>query len=102
VKDGGLIGAGQRVELYEIAAYGTVKATVQHRMVVRRILMVTRGGTLKPKQKEELSASKEKRNGAGIDLLQKLGPGLITGASDDDPSGIGASNPVTRRSRLQR
>jgi Mn2+/Fe2+ NRAMP family transporter len=23
------------------------------------------------------------------DLLKQLGPGLITGASDDDPSGIG-------------
>src|ERR1700753_2013591 len=25
----------------------------------------------------------------GITLLQQLGPGLITGAADDDPSGIG-------------
>jgi Mn2+/Fe2+ NRAMP family transporter len=26
---------------------------------------------------------------AASDLLKQLGPGLITGASDDDPSGIG-------------
>jgi Mn2+/Fe2+ NRAMP family transporter len=59
--------------------------------------MVTAGGTLKPKQKEELSASKEKRSGAGIDLLQKLGPGLITGASNDDPSGIATYSQVRAR-----
>ena len=27
-------------------------------------------------------------------VLQKLGPGLITGASDDDPSGIATYSPV--------
>ena len=59
--------------------------------------MVTAGGTLKPKEKEELSASKEKRSGAGIGLLQKLGPGLITGASDDDPSGIATYSQVGAR-----
>jgi NRAMP (natural resistance-associated macrophage protein)-like metal ion transporter len=58
--------------------------------------MVTAGGTLKPKE-EELSASKEKRSGDGIGLLQKLGPGLITGASDDDPSGIATYSQVGAR-----
>lgn len=59
--------------------------------------MVTAGGTLKPKEKEELSASEEKRSGPGISLLQKLGPGLITGASDDDPSGIATYSQVGAR-----
>src|SRR6201997_3866841 len=66
-------------------------------MVVRRILMVTASGTLEPKEKEELSASKNKRSGAGMGLLQKLGPGLITGASDDDPSGIATYSQVGAR-----
>src|SRR5712671_7517941 len=56
--------------------------------------MVTAGRTLKPKEKEGHAASKEKRIGAGIGLLQKLGPGLVTGASDDDPSGIATYSQV--------
>src|SRR5271155_3464445 len=32
-----------------------------------------------------------------IQLLYKLGPGLITGASDDDPSGIGTYSQVGAR-----
>ena len=56
--------------------------------------MVTAGVTLKPKNKEEPAAPKDKRRGAGIGLLQKLGPGLVTGASDDDPSGIGTYSQV--------
>jgi NRAMP (natural resistance-associated macrophage protein)-like metal ion transporter len=59
--------------------------------------MVTAGGTLKSKEKEELSSSKEKRGGPGIDFLRKLGPGLITGASDDDPSGIATYSQVGAR-----
>src|SRR5580765_5374789 len=66
-------------------------------MVVRPILMVTVGGTLKPKAKQELPTSKRKPSGAGIGLLQKLGPGLITGASDDDPSGIATYSQVGAR-----
>jgi NRAMP (natural resistance-associated macrophage protein)-like metal ion transporter len=34
------------------------------------------------------SALKKRRKDADESLLQKLGPGLITGAADDDPSGI--------------
>lgn len=59
--------------------------------------MVTAGVTLKPKNKEEPAAPKDKRRGAGIGLLQKLGPGLITGASDDDPSGIATYSQVGAR-----
>jgi NRAMP (natural resistance-associated macrophage protein)-like metal ion transporter len=59
--------------------------------------MVTTGANLKPKNKEEPAASKEKRRGAGKGLLQKLGPGLITGASDDDPSGIATYSQVGAR-----
>jgi len=45
----------------------------------RLIPMVTAGVTLKPKNKQEPAASREKRRGAGIGLLQKMGPGLIYG-----------------------
>lgn len=31
----------------------------------------------------------EEKRGSGASFLKRLGPGLITGASDDDPSGIG-------------
>ena len=36
----------------------------------------------------------EARRGGPLGLLQLLGPGLITGASDDDPSGIGTYSQV--------
>ncbi len=36
-----------------------------------------------------MSTSKRKRAGGWLRVLKVLGPGLITGASDDDPSGIG-------------
>src|SRR5260370_16880707 len=39
-------------------------------------------------------AGKERAVGGVKLLLQKLGPGLITGASDDDPSGIGTYSQV--------
>jgi Mn2+/Fe2+ NRAMP family transporter len=59
--------------------------------------MVTAGVTLKPKNKQDPAASKEKRRGASTGILQKLGPGLITGASDDDPSGIATYSQVGAR-----
>jgi Mn2+/Fe2+ NRAMP family transporter len=57
-------------------------------------------GTLAAKSKLALSlpdrGSGSMRAPAGILklFLQKLGPGLITGASDDDPSGIGTYSQV--------
>lgn len=50
--------------------------------------------TLKPRAKETHSAGKPTRNCGAIGFLQKLGPGLVTGASDDDPSGIGTYSQV--------
>jgi hypothetical protein len=47
--------------------------------------------TAKSKSESEVprSLADKKRNAGAVKvLLQKLGPGLITGASDDDPSGI--------------
>ena len=35
-----------------------------------------------------MSPDEEERERAHVPLLKKLGPGLITGAADDDPSGI--------------
>src|ERR1700675_3374435 len=32
--------------------------------------------------------------GAAVDIMPRLGPGLITGAADDDPSGIGTYSQV--------
>ena len=48
---------------------------------------------LKPRAKET-SAGKPTRNSGAVGFLQKLGPGLVTGASDDDPSGIGTYSQV--------
>ena len=87
-EQGGLVGSGL-VQFMPPAGQLAQK-------VVRRTLMVTAGRTLKSKEKEELSASKE-RGGASISLLRKLGPGLITGASDDDPSGIATYSQVGAR-----
>ena len=41
-----------------------------------------------------ISSIKEARRGGLVGVLQLLGPGLITGASDDDPSGIGTYSQV--------
>jgi Mn2+/Fe2+ NRAMP family transporter len=56
-------------------------------------------GTQAAKRKtesERLQAVATKKNSSGLAMgfLQKLGPGLITGASDDDPSGIGTYSQV--------
>src|ERR1700738_5280791 len=40
------------------------------------------------------TAHQETRRGGLLGVLQLLGPGLITGASDDDPSGIGTYSQV--------
>jgi Mn2+/Fe2+ NRAMP family transporter len=41
-----------------------------------------------------LSLSKEEKSKHHVSFLKTLGPGLITGASDDDPSGIGTYSTV--------
>src|SRR5271163_2049116 len=41
-----------------------------------------------------ISASKLQRKSIGIRLLLQLGPGMITGAADDDPSGIATYSQV--------
>ena len=56
-------------------------------------------GTQAAKLKSELkdpqsSAGRKHTAGAVKQLVQKLGPGLVTGASDDDPSGIGTYSQV--------
>ena len=53
--------------------------------------------TAKSKSESEVprSLADKKRNAGAVKVLfQKLGPGLITGASDDDPSGIGTYSQV--------
>jgi Mn2+/Fe2+ NRAMP family transporter len=56
--------------------------------------MGTATDSLKPRPIKTESAAKETRSGRAKGLLQKLGPGLVTGASDDDPSGIGTYSQV--------
>src|SRR6266436_10012608 len=70
---------------------------VQREIFAWRILMGTAAGTRKPQEKKTHSAPKNARRGSGVALLQKLGPGLITGASDDDPSGIATYSQVGAR-----
>jgi NRAMP (natural resistance-associated macrophage protein)-like metal ion transporter len=48
---------------------------------------------LKPRA-NETSAGKRPRSSGAVGFLQNLGPGLVTGASDDDPSGIGTYSQV--------
>jgi len=45
-------------------------------------------------QKQDSSSGKGQRASRVQSFLKKLGPGLITGASDDDPSGIGTYSQV--------
>ncbi len=57
--------------------------------------MGTQAAKLEPELKGPQSVSEQKRDAGGVRLIfQKLGPGLITGASDDDPSGIGTYSQV--------
>ena len=56
--------------------------------------MGTAADTLKPRAKKAQSAGKPTRSSGALGFLQKLGPGLVTGASDDDPSGIGTYSQV--------
>ena len=49
-------------------------------------------------RKHELGSGRERPTGRGlVGWLQILGPGLITGAGDDDPSGIGTYSQVGSR-----
>lgn len=50
--------------------------------------------TLKPRAKEAQSSGNPTRSSDALGFIQKLGPGLVTGASDDDPSGIGTYSQV--------
>ena len=59
--------------------------------------MGTVAGTLNPKGKKTKAATKKLANGVTIGFLKKLGPGLVTGASDDDPSGIATYSQVGAR-----
>ncbi|MCU1303432.1 MAG: divalent metal cation transporter [Candidatus Sulfotelmatobacter sp.] len=56
-----------------------------------------RGGNPQATRTKTHFAAKGTRRGAAIGLLQKLGPGLIRGASDDDPSGIATYSQVGAR-----
>jgi NRAMP (natural resistance-associated macrophage protein)-like metal ion transporter len=55
--------------------------------------MGTQASTLKTESKPLRAVTKSSSEGR-IGFLRKLGPGLITGASDDDPSGIGTYSQV--------
>jgi len=55
--------------------------------------METQAAKLKPEAKGPRSLAGKTSTGVKL-LVQKLGPGIITGASDDDPSGIGTYSQV--------
>jgi NRAMP (natural resistance-associated macrophage protein)-like metal ion transporter len=57
--------------------------------------MGTQAAKLPSESKKPYSSTSRKEDTRGVRfLLQKLGPGLVTGASDDDPSGIGTYSQV--------
>jgi NRAMP (natural resistance-associated macrophage protein)-like metal ion transporter len=62
--------------------------------IARRILMGTASDIVKPEVTNRLRVAKTTRKNRAEGLLLKLGPGLVTGASDDDPSGIGTYSQV--------
>ena len=67
---------------------------VSREIFARRIVMGIAAGTLKPKETKIASGAKATSSGGARGILRKLGPGLITGASDDDPSGIATYSQV--------
>jgi Mn2+/Fe2+ NRAMP family transporter len=56
--------------------------------------MGTASDVVKPEVTNRLRIAKTTRKNRAEGLLRKLGPGLVTGASDDDPSGIGTYSQV--------
>lgn len=76
---------------------------------VRKLTFLIRNGFINPIIKEEkilvseleinkyLGLSEPERKKHHVSYLKTLGPGLITGASDDDPSGIGTYSMVGSR-----
>lgn len=56
--------------------------------------MGTQAAKMKTEPKRQRALEMQKSSGRAIGFLQKLGPGLVTGASDDDPSGIGTYSQV--------
>jgi NRAMP (natural resistance-associated macrophage protein)-like metal ion transporter len=58
--------------------------------------MGTQAAKLRTESRRTRDSAKSSSGGA-IDFLRKLGPGLVTGASDDDPSGIGTYSQVGAR-----
>src|ERR1700683_4593932 len=56
--------------------------------------MGTASDVVKPEVTNRLRVAKTTRKNRAEGLLRKLGPGLITGAADDDPSGIGTYSQV--------
>src|ERR1700749_2925879 len=56
--------------------------------------MKTRLAVKKEHSTEPIQSRGETRRGFVAGLLSKLGPGLVTGASDDDPSGIATYSQV--------
>jgi NRAMP (natural resistance-associated macrophage protein)-like metal ion transporter len=56
--------------------------------------MGTAANALQPEVPNPPRLAKPTRKDQARGLLQKLGPGLVTGASDDDPSGIGTYSQV--------
>jgi NRAMP (natural resistance-associated macrophage protein)-like metal ion transporter len=57
--------------------------------------MGTQAAKMKSEPKRVRAPSRKKKSSARtLGFLRKLGPGLVTGASDDDPSGIGTYSQV--------
>ncbi|HVZ20402.1 MAG TPA: hypothetical protein VG871_05035, partial [Vicinamibacterales bacterium] len=52
-------------------------------------LATTKDSTASSSTAAPAIAPGSRRAHGGANLIKRLGPGLITGASDDDPSGIG-------------
>lgn len=81
-------------DMLEVVTRYTGAGERSREIFARRIMMGIPAGTLKPKVKKILSGAKATSSGGAKGILRKLGPGLITGASDDDPSGIATYSQV--------
>ena len=81
-------------DMLELVTRYTGAGECSREIFARRIVMGIPAGTLKPKVKKILSGAKATGSGGAKGILRKLGPGLITGASDDDPSGIATYSQV--------
>jgi hypothetical protein len=91
---GGLFGAGLLL-VFRLETQVTLESPSRQSALLKATLMTTEVAKPEGEHVDPFRPGQAKRHVGGANrLLRLLGPGLVTGASDDDPSGIGTYSQV--------